>query len=112
MTISLVGHNPLYSDLIVRRGPLSTSPPSVLSVERKSIDGAAIFEASAQAGEEGIADGDLLYFWKLSTVGALTTSTNFRAGARIELPEADLPTELWLLVSDQRGGEVWEQVLP
>ena len=66
--------------------------------------------ARARPGEEDIPSEDLLYFWKLGPREVRYRPGGYRAGARVTIDRAERPDALWLLVSDRRGGERWEEV--
>ena len=98
------------------RGPSSTLMPIISGVEiLPAYDSEGALEgwtltADAQPGDPLIPSQDLLYFWKLRPLIQQYTSESFRTGQQIYLGADQRPEELWLLVSDQRGGERWVAV--
>jgi hypothetical protein len=100
-------------DLIIRRHESSITPPTIDRVDILPVydDSETIvayqFTAYASAGEDEIAQDELLYFWKLGARDAIYINQNFKGGQTMQIPTQELTYELWLLVSDQRGGETW-----
>ena len=102
--------------LVVRRGPRSSLAPVVDNVEVVTEQGsngeisARLLTASASSQEANVAAGDLLYFWKLGERDTLYSPSSYRTGSSIRLSANQRPREIWLIVSDQRGGETWHLV--
>ena len=98
--------------MVIRRAQPSSSAPVIDEVRTEIGRNRISFEAVARSDAAGVVDTDLLYFWKIGAKTTMITPENFVTGQRIEIerPEDDLP--VWLLVSDQRGGETWRRVWP
>ena len=99
-------------DLVIRRGEASMAPPTITDVSI-DVEGTALSaHVDAMPGDPNVDTEDLLYFWKFGARDALVWPGNYAAGRDLEfdLPSPDI--EVWLLVSDQRGGETWRQVWP
>ena len=100
----------------VYRGSTSSQEPLINEVqietrvnEAGDIEGWSL-SVEARPGDATIPQEDLLYFWKLGPQLQLYTSDGYRYGQTLELSVDEEPEELWLLVSDRRGGERWLQV--
>lgn len=94
----------------VRRGPPSAAPPEVEGVELAD-DGETLV-ARARPGSAEVPADELLYFWKPGARSAVLGAGGWRSGPTVRFPGGPPDRELWLLVSDRRGGEAWYQARP
>jgi hypothetical protein len=110
--ISLLWANDETSELVVRRGPPSAASPVIDSVVIQEEAEGYRLEASAHAGEGDVPDEELLFFWGLLTPNAMYTPGTYRNGRVAEFQRIPEGGQLWLFVSDQRGGETVQHVNP
>ena len=110
--ISVLSASPDGVEVVIRRAQPSSSAPVIDEVRTEIGRNRISFEAVARSDAAGVVDTDLLYFWKIGAKTTMITPETFVTGQRIEIerPEDNLP--VWLLVSDQRGGETWRRVWP
>ena len=104
-------------DIVVKRGPPSVSPPNV---ERPAVDmnvneqgdvSSVTLTASATPDDPTVNQEDLLYFWKLDRPRSPYEDQGFKTGSQVTLLPNEIGDEVWLVVSDQRGGETWGEVV-
>jgi len=103
--ISLLTSDDDVSQIMVRRGASSATPPVIHRVDTQVQGEGYRLEASASAGIVDIPDEDLLFFWGLLTPNSLYTPGSFKNGSAVEFQRLPPGSQLWLYVSDQRGGE-------
>jgi hypothetical protein len=110
--ISVWNERPDGVHVVVRRGAPSIAPPTVDDIMIQQRGNQLTLVALTTPGDERIPNEDLLFFWKLGARTAITTPDNFATGRRVQIPTPEDGVPIWLLVSDQRGGETWTQVWP
>ena len=110
--ISVLASDSAGAEVAVRRGPPAVAPPGEVQVEMTPIDGGTRFTATAQPGDPTIDAADLLYFWKLGARDAPYQGGDHSPGPQRDIGDGRMDDPLWLVVSDQRGGETWTRVLP
>ncbi len=110
--ISVLSSDDAGAEVVVRRGEPSAAPPVVDGVEATPGEGHVRLVVTAHPGDPEIDPADLLYFWKLGSREVPYFAADHATGPELEVPDARRDGPLWLVVSDQRGGETWTQVLP
>jgi hypothetical protein len=110
--ISVLASDGAGAVVAVRRGPPSAAPPGEVEVEMTPIDGGTRFTATAQPGDPAVDPADLLYFWKRGARSVPYQGDDHSPGPRRDIADGRMDDPLWLVVSDQRGGETWTRVLP
>jgi hypothetical protein len=110
--ISVVEHSEEMTSLIVRRGDASVAPPVITGVMNDSDGLRLMLTADARPGDDTIPPEDLLYYWRIGPRDTLVTPGNYAGGPVVDVELEERDTPVWLLVSDQRGGETWAQVWP
>ena len=114
--ISVIESDESGVNVIVRRGTPSRSAPLIddvdIVIERGDDDEvlSRTLTATASTAEADVSDEDLLYFWKLGAREELYEPSSFRTGRVLRLSGRQRPTQIWLLVSDQKGGQTWHLV--
>ena len=100
--------------LVVRRGPRSSIAPVVDNVEvtEHGSNGeisARLLTASASSPEANVLR-EICSTFEVGKRDTLYTPSSYRIGSSIRLSANQRPREIWLIVSDQRGGETWHLV--
>ncbi len=88
------------------------APPTDIAIIETPIDGGVRLSATAQPGDPAVESGDLLYFWKLGDRDAPYTGRDYAVGQSVEVTGSAMNEPVWLVVSDQRGGETWTAARP